>query len=283
MERDEFQSKVVELWTKSRVPLTEANLQQVTKVSGDDLSNRLDDLLGDGVLDLQVDATGNLTYSVVGTARSTEGPKTCEVFERKRALLEEAKRRILARRAGKSTPKKRPEQVVAYETPTPTKPAQAIVRTLKPLDTYEADRSEDKDEDEDEDNGSSIAGMVGKAALVASTAALVTLDKPLAMLDKPRRKGAKSLAASAGLSLLGPVGWLYAGSFREAVPAVLAQVALFAVVPSFMLAPFMILGALASSAVGAGYAWQFNRKKGRTTLFLPGASQKTDKKTDKKK
>ncbi len=280
MQRDEFQSKVVELWTKSRVPLTEANLQQVTNISGDDLSNLLDDLLGDGVLDLQVDAAGNLTYSVVDATRSTDGPKTCEAFERKRALIEEAKRRILARRAGKNVlsakPKQaaKPEQVVALKKPVPAKSTRAIatipVRTPGPEETF--------DDDDDDDGGSSIASMVGKAALVASTAALVTLDKPLAMLDKPRRKGAKSLAASAGLSLLGPVGWLYAGSFREAVPAVLAQVALFAVVPGFMLAPFMILGALASSAVGAGYAWQFNRKKGRTTLFLPGGTSKKDKK-----
>jgi hypothetical protein len=122
---------------------------------------------------------------------------------------------------------------------------------------------------------------MGKAALMASTTALVTLDKPLAMLDKPRGKGEKSLLASAGLSLFGPVGWLYAGSFREAVPATLAFAAAYYVLPSFLLAPFMFVGALASSAVGLGYAWQFNRKKGRTPLFL--TSKKDKKKRGKKK
>lgn len=258
MDRDEFETKVLELWAKSRIPLTEENLQYFAGVSRKKLTSWIDALLESGVLDIKIDDADELTYTVPGRPRSADGPRTCEDYEKKRALIEEAKRRILAKRAGRPMPES--------------------TEDVQEGESKRKSQATEEDDDTDED-GPSLAGLVGKAALMAGSTALVTLDKPLAVLDKPRGKGEKSLLASAGLSLLGPVGWLYAGSFREAVPATLAFATGYYILPSFLLAPFMMAGALASSAVGLAYAWQYNRKKGRTPLFLKG---KGDKKRDKK-
>ncbi len=263
MNRDEFESKVLELWVKSRIPLTHANLQYFAGVPRKKLTQWVDGLLEDGTLDIQIDDATDVTYIVPGASRSADGPATCEAYERKRELVEEAKRRILARRAGKELePEPEPEP----------KSSKRKARKRPPTD------EEEFHDDDDGDDGPSIAGMMGKAALVAGSTALVTLDKPLSLLDKPRSEGEKSLLASGAVSLLGPVGWLYAGSFREAVPATLAFAAGYYIIPSFLLAPFLFLGALASSAIGVGYAWQYNRKKGRTPLFLSGKGKKKKKK-----
>jgi len=265
--RDEFESKILELWMKSRIPLTTANLQYFAGVSRQTVNSWIDESLEQGLLDIDLGEYEDVTYVVRGAERSPDGPTTCEEYERKRALVQEAKERILARRNG--VPRKEP-----------TNAGRKVKKAKTRKAATEANDAEDQENSEKDDGtlARDIAGVMGKAALIASTTALVTLDKPLAMLDAPRSEGEKSLLASAGLSLLGPVGWLYAGSFREAVPATLAQVAILTVVPSFLLAPFLVLGALASSAVGLGYAWKFNRKKGRSPLFL--TSKKKDKKTD---
>ncbi len=258
MNSDEFETKVLEVWVKSRVPLTTANLQYFSGVSRRELGRWIDKLLKNGVIEVDEDADEDaVEYYVPGAQRSLSGPTGCEEYEEKRKLIDEAKARILARRAGKD-----PESAV---------------------DSSDEDERESADEDEDEEDEDGdergMASIVGRAAMMASGKALVALDKPLELLDRPSRgKGDKSLAASAALSLLGPIGWLYAGSFREAIPATVAAVAVYTILPSFILAPFMLVGALASSAVGLTYAWQFNRKKGRTPLFLRG---KTDKKNKK--
>ncbi len=253
MNRDEFEAKILELWMKSRVPLTQANLQYFAQVPRKKLNKWIDELLDDGLLDIDVSEDGELQYTVPGARRSADGPSTAEAYERKREMVAEAKRRILARRAGKSI------QTKSKKSSENAKPSTSL-RLFSKKDT-----SEQASEDED-DTG--VVEMVSKAAFLAGSKALVALDKPLSMLDKPVLKGDKSLIASAGLSLFGPVGWLYAGSFREAIPATLAYAAVGAILPSFILTPFLLVGMFASSAVGLTYAWQFNRKKRRTTLFL---------------
>lgn len=265
MNRNEFESKVLELWVKSRIPLTQANLQYFAGVPRKKLDEWLDDLLGSGVLDIDIEGSESLEYIVPGSARSLEGPKTCEDYERKRDMVEEAKRRILARRSGRTSKPAPPEKKSR-------KSKRAIVKAEKVSVTKKRARTEDEDDD---DEGDGVASIVGKAALFAGGKALLALDKPLTMLDKPTAKGDKSLLASAGLSLLGPLGWFYAGSFREAVPATMAYVAAAYVLPTFVLAPFMVVGSLLSGAIGLTYAWQYNRKKGRTPLFLSG-KKKTD-------
>lgn len=265
MDRDEFESKVLELWTKSQVPLTEANLQFFAEVPRRTLSGWLEALLKERVLDIEVDDGGEVEYAVVGAARSATGPSSCEEYQRKREMVDEAKRRILARRAGK-----------AYVPDGDASEQKLVV-------SRSAQRSDDDEQDEEQDDGPGVVSMVGRAAMLASGKALVALDKPLSMLDKPMVKGNKSLLASAGLSLFGPLGWLYAGSFREAVPASLAFLAAASVigfVPSFLLAPFTMMGMAASSLVGLTYAWRFNRNKGRTPLLLaPKKKRKSNDET----
>jgi hypothetical protein len=93
--------------------------------------------------------------------------------------------------------------------------------------------------------------------------------RPRAALTKASGGGDKSILASGLLSFFfGPIGWLYAGSFREAVPGALAYFLVCAIVPRFLLAyllgPFNALCALA----GVLYAWSYNRSGRREALIL---------------
>lgn len=272
MDREEFESKVLELWTKSQVPLTEANLRHLTDVPERTLGKWIDALVKERVLSAPQAGEAPSVYKVPGRQRSAGGLDSYEEFARKRVLVEEAKKRILAKRAGKDyVPDPKHEDIDQEERST------QLVKRHPTRDDLE-------ELEEDEDDGPSVVSRVGRVAMFASGKALVALDKPLSMLDKPMAKGNKSLLASTGLSLFGPLGWLYAGSFREAVPASLAFVAVASVlgyIPSFLIAPFTMMGMAASSLVGLTYAWRFNRNKGRTPLLLsPRKSRKKDKKKD---
>jgi hypothetical protein len=90
-------------------------------------------------------------------------------------------------------------------------------------------------------------------------------------LQKPREKGQKSWLASTLLSLFfGPVGWLYAGSFREAIPgafAYLVAAAILSKLPVFMLMPVMMVAMPLSAIAGLVYAIQYNRHGKRMRLF----------------
>jgi hypothetical protein len=90
-------------------------------------------------------------------------------------------------------------------------------------------------------------------------------------LTRPARKGEKSWVKSGALSLMGPIGWLYAGSLREAVPAAAGWVALLALASKFlpallMLPVFMVVLPL-SAVAGVVYALQYNRAGSRQRLF----------------
>jgi hypothetical protein len=87
-------------------------------------------------------------------------------------------------------------------------------------------------------------------------------------LQRPRKKGEKSWLISGALSFTGPFGWLYAGSWREAVPATAAWMLVLALVSKlwFLMPVFMI--ALPLSAIaGVVYALQYNRAGSRQRLF----------------
>jgi Flp pilus assembly protein TadB len=77
---------------------------------------------------------------------------------------------------------------------------------------------------------------------------------------------------------MGPIGWLYAGSLREAVPATAAWllVASFVwkVLP-FLWMPLLMVVMPLSGIAGVIYALQYNRAGQRQRLF----SDKRDKKT----
>ena len=86
------------------------------------------------------------------------------------------------------------------------------------------------------------------------------------------KKGDKSWVKSGLASmLLGPLGWLYAGSLREAVPASVAWLAFGAlatkIIPMFLLMPVLLVALPLSGIAGVVYAMQFNRTGKRQRLF----------------
>ena len=86
------------------------------------------------------------------------------------------------------------------------------------------------------------------------------------------KKGEKSWVKSGVASmLLGPLGWLYAGSLREAVPASVGWLAFGAlatkIIPMFLLMPVLLVALPLSGIAGVVYAMQFNRTGKRQRLF----------------
>jgi hypothetical protein len=97
-------------------------------------------------------------------------------------------------------------------------------------------------------------------------------------LARTPQKGEKSWIKSGVLSFTGPIGWLYAGSFREAIPATVGWVALLALASKFlplvlMMPVFMVVLPL-SAIAGVVYALQYNRNGGRQRLFDKDKSDK---------
>ncbi|MEO8704077.1 MAG: hypothetical protein ABI867_28760 [Kofleriaceae bacterium] len=91
-------------------------------------------------------------------------------------------------------------------------------------------------------------------------------------LSKTPKAGEKSWVKSGVASLLlGPIGWLYAGSLREAIPATAGWLAFAAlaskIIPMFLLMPVLMVVLPLSGIAGVVYAMQYNRKGSRQRLF----------------
>lgn len=83
------------------------------------------------------------------------------------------------------------------------------------------------------------------------------------------KEGEKSMLVSGGVSLLfGPLGWLYAGAWKEAIPGSLIYLALLWLLPSFLLWPILGVVAPISGIAGLMYAWKYN-KTGTRQPILP--------------
>gem|GEM_PF-1114732 len=99
-------------------------------------------------------------------------------------------------------------------------------------------------------------------------------------LEQPAEPHEKSILLSGGLSLfMGPLGWNYAGSFRESIPASVVWLGVAAVVfklpiLSFALLPAFIAGLAVSGILGMVYAWQFNKHGHRVRLLGDGEDKK---------
>jgi hypothetical protein len=137
--------------------------------------------------------------------------------------------------------------------------AELVGRKRTPVEepTRRADHARGDDADHLED--------IGGALELASKANRVKKE-----LARPREKGEKSWAISGGLSLMGPVGWLYAGSWREAVPATAAWagvLALASFLPVFLMWPVFMVVMPLSAITGVVYALQYNRTGKRQRLF----------------
>jgi len=77
---------------------------------------------------------------------------------------------------------------------------------------------------------------------------------------------------------LGPLGWLYAGSWREAVPASAAWLLVAAIaskiIPTVLLLPVLMVALPLSGIAGAMYALAYNRTGKRQRLFGDEKKQK---------
>jgi hypothetical protein len=98
-------------------------------------------------------------------------------------------------------------------------------------------------------------------------------------LSRTPGKGEKSWIKSGVASLaLGPIGWLYAGSLREAVPAAVGWVALLALASKiFLLLPVFMVAMPLSAIAGVIYALQYNRHGSRQRLFERDKDKDNDK------
>jgi hypothetical protein len=119
---------------------------------------------------------------------------------------------------------------------------------------------------EDEDRGGDGEGLSG--ALELATRA----NKVRSELARKPAKGEKSWMWSGVASLaLGPIGWLYAGSLREAIPASAAWLVVAAlaskILPTVLLMPVLMVALPLSGIAGVIYAIQYNRHGGRQRLF----------------
>jgi hypothetical protein len=128
----------------------------------------------------------------------------------------------------------------------------------------------------DRDEVGSLEGL-GGALELATKANRVKQE-----LARAPGKGEKSWIKSGLASLaLGPVGWLYAGSWREAVPASVAWVALGAlalkILPMFLMMPVLMVIWPLSAIAGVVYALQYNRHGSRQRLFNRDSDRDKDK------
>jgi hypothetical protein len=132
--------------------------------------------------------------------------------------------------------------------------------------TATAVRRADRRPRRDRDEVDSLEGL-GGALELATKANRVKQE-----LARTPGKGEKSWIKSGVASLaLGPIGWLYAGSLREAVPASVAWVALGAlavkILPLFLMMPVLMVIWPLSAIAGVVYALQYNRHGSRQRLF----------------
>lgn len=109
MTQDDFEGAVLELWTKTRVPLTRANVVSYTKVPRTKAERWLDEMVKARVLDLESDADGELLWEVRGSRRPSSGAETIGEVERKEQLSSEVDRltsgaSLALRAAGLSKP-----------------------------------------------------------------------------------------------------------------------------------------------------------------------------------
>jgi hypothetical protein len=87
--RDDFEHRLLSLWMTTRMPLTRANLQFVTGVPRAKLGKWLDQLVADGVLDVDADDEGELVWGVRGAQRAATGAEKPEDVKKLADLKQE--------------------------------------------------------------------------------------------------------------------------------------------------------------------------------------------------
>lgn len=186
------------------------------------------------------------------------------LMERLAALEAEVKADADAQRARKEAAmaKVREERAKAEAERTDLRDRQRQLVARKKPEPRERERDDAGERDADHADGLSGAlELAGKA------------NRLKGELQKKPTKGEKSWVKSGALSLVfGPIGWLYAGSWREAVPAATGWLLLAALlsklpIPSLLLWPVLMVLMPLSGIAGAVYALQYNRSGKRQRLF----------------
>jgi hypothetical protein len=91
MKQTQFESRVLEIWMRSRVPLTAAHVQHLTGAPRDKVTKWLDAMTVGGVLDADVGEDGALVWLVRGAERPAAGPRTVAEMERLERLTAEVR------------------------------------------------------------------------------------------------------------------------------------------------------------------------------------------------
>ena len=78
MNQHDFESRVLQLWMTTRVPLTRANVLYYTKAPRKKVERWLDEMVRENVLDVDSDDEGEMIWVVRGSARPARGPERIE-------------------------------------------------------------------------------------------------------------------------------------------------------------------------------------------------------------
>jgi hypothetical protein len=196
------------------------------------------------------------------------------VMDRLAALEAEVKADVDAQRARKEAAlvKVREERAKQQVERDDLRQRQAALVARKPRERAPEPRASSGDDDD----GDGLAGaleLAGRANRVKTE------------LARKPKKGEKSWVKSGIASMaFGPLGWLYAGSWREAVPASAAWLAAAALVmgvlPSMLmplLLPALMVLMPLSGIAGVVYAMQYNRTGQRQRLFGEDKKQLREK------
>jgi hypothetical protein len=89
MKQTKFEGRVLEIWMRSRVPLTAAHVQHLTGAPREKVRRWLDAMTLGGVLDADVSDDGEMIWKVRGAERAAHGPETVVELERLERLTAE--------------------------------------------------------------------------------------------------------------------------------------------------------------------------------------------------
>ena len=209
MEFDEFESKVMDLWMTTAIPMSRANIAYYTGAPRKLLAMWLDRMISQGILELDSDDEGALLWIVPGSPRPAS-PRDFAELQKQRQF------------------------------------------------------------------GAGVASAGGNSlddSLVTSSAKSL-MRRAKHEMQASTEEGKKSLAMSGGLSLFfGPLGWLYAGAWKEAIPAAAGFAFLYWLLPSFLVMPLLFAAMPISAIAGLAYAWKYN-KHGERRPLLPADPDK---------
>jgi len=82
VKQKDFEARVLDIWMRTRIPITVPNVQVITREDRAKVKQWLDAMTVEGVLDADVGASGEMIWSVLGAERSRSGPDTVDQMER---------------------------------------------------------------------------------------------------------------------------------------------------------------------------------------------------------